>query len=64
MLHDARADGTWLAEPTVWRRYDRPLSVLSIGVDSFDAVIEKHGDDAGDLLLQGLTSAWQNALRS
>jgi hypothetical protein len=24
-LHDARADGLWLAEPTVWRRYDRPL---------------------------------------
>jgi len=51
-------------EYTRTRRYDRPLSVLSIGVDSFDAVIEKHGDDAGDLLLQGLTSAWQNALRT
>jgi hypothetical protein len=24
-LHDARADGVWLSEPTVWRRYDRPL---------------------------------------
>ena len=24
-LHDARAGGVWLAEPTVWRRYDRPL---------------------------------------
>jgi len=25
VLHDARVDGVWLAEPTVWRRYDRPL---------------------------------------
>jgi len=24
-LHDARVDGNWTAEPTVWRRYDRPL---------------------------------------
>ena len=24
-LNDARVDGTWTAEPTVWRRYDRPL---------------------------------------
>jgi hypothetical protein len=24
-LHDARVDGTWTSEPTVWRRYDRPL---------------------------------------
>src|SRR4051794_28875184 len=25
VLHDARVDGVWLAEPTVWRRHDRPL---------------------------------------
>ena len=24
-LHDARSGGVWLAEPTVWRRYDRSL---------------------------------------
>ena len=24
-LHDARAGGLWLAEPSVWRRYDRPF---------------------------------------
>jgi hypothetical protein len=24
-LHDARAGGVWLAEPTVWRRFDRPM---------------------------------------
>lgn len=23
-LHDVRAGGLWLAEPSVWRRYDRP----------------------------------------
>src|SRR3954454_16231258 len=25
VLHDARVDGTWLAEPTVWRPSARPL---------------------------------------
>ncbi|HET7530840.1 MAG TPA: hypothetical protein VFJ98_07770, partial [Mycobacteriales bacterium] len=24
-LRDARADGVWLAEPTVWRRFDRSI---------------------------------------
>ena len=51
-------------EFTRTRRYDRPLSVLSIGVDSFEATVEAHGSDAGDLLLQTLTTAWQNALRT
>lgn len=51
-------------EFTRTRRYDRPLSVLSIGVDSVDDIVEAHGSEAGELLLQALTSAWQNALRT
>ena len=51
-------------EYTRTRRYDRPLSVLAIGVDSHDAVVEANGEDNGDVLLQSLTAAWQNALRT
>src|SRR4029079_10467358 len=51
-------------EFTRTRRYDRPLSVLAIDIDGFKAINEAHGHAAGDEALQGLTMAWQGALRT
>ena len=45
-------------------RYERPLSVLEIDIDKFQAINERHGTPAGDAVLRALTLSWQAVLRT
>jgi len=46
------------------RRSGRPLSVLCLDLDFFKAVNDRHGHNAGDLVLRGVAAAAKEALRS
>jgi diguanylate cyclase (GGDEF)-like protein/PAS domain S-box-containing protein len=45
------------------QRYDRPLCVAAIDLDRFKPYNDAHGHQAGDVLLQEATAAWQGVLR-
>ena len=72
---DARKDPlTGLANRRSWderleeeiertRRAGTALSVAMIDLDNFKAVNDRQGHDAGDLLLQELSAAWQGVVR-
>jgi diguanylate cyclase (GGDEF)-like protein/PAS domain S-box-containing protein len=45
------------------QRYERPLCVAAIDLDRFKPYNDAHGHQAGDVLLQEATAAWQGVLR-
>ncbi len=47
----------------IWRRYQRPLSILILDIDFFKKVNDSYGHLAGDYVLQMLSSICQNAVR-
>jgi diguanylate cyclase (GGDEF)-like protein len=46
------------------RRSQRPLTLAYIDVDDFKQVNDRHGHDAGDMLLRDLANAMKNMVRS
>lgn len=47
----------------IWRRYQRPLSILILDIDFFKKVNDSYGHMAGDYVLQMISSICQNAVR-
>lgn len=47
----------------IWRRYQRPLSILILDIDFFKKVNDSYGHMAGDYVLQMLARICQNAVR-
>jgi len=47
----------------IWRRYQRPLSILILDIDFFKKVNDTYGHLAGDYVLQMLAGICQNAVR-
>ena len=47
----------------IWRRYQRPLSILILDIDFFKKVNDTYGHMAGDYVLQMIAGICQNAVR-